>query len=138
MARAAWDGIRQRVYERAHGCCEYCQTCEDNTGQVMQVDHIDPHGSDELKNLCLSCWSCNNSKRRATRVLDTQTGTEVALFNPRTQSWDEHFEWVEEFTRIQGRTATGRATVMRLKMNRPALVVARQRWVGGGYHPPET
>lgn len=103
----------------------------------MQVDHIDPHGSDEPDNLCLSCWSCNNYKRRATRVLDVQTGTEVALFNPRTQPWDEHFEWIEEFTRIQGRTAIGRATIVRLKMNRPALVVARQRWVEGGYHPPE-
>ena len=70
MARATWDGIRQRVYERAHGCCEYCQTCEDHTGQVMQVDHIDPHGSDALENHCFSCWSINNSKRRELAFFD--------------------------------------------------------------------
>ncbi|MEO8391930.1 MAG: HNH endonuclease signature motif containing protein [Chloroflexota bacterium] len=136
MPKALWEEIRQRVYERAGGCCEYCQTCETNTGQTMQVDHIDPHGSDDLENLCLSCWSCNNYKRRATHVFDPQTETEVALFHPRTQFWNEHFEWVEEFTQIQGRTPTGRATIVRLKMNRPVIVVARQRWVEGGYHPP--
>lgn len=102
----------------------------------MQVDHIDPMGSDELENLCLACWNCNNHKRQATEVVDPQTGERTIMFNPRTQIWGEHFEWINSATMIRGLTPVGRATVARLKMNRPVVVVARQRWVEGGYHPP--
>ena len=63
MGELSWNAIKQIVYERANGCCEYCQTCEANSGQTMQVDHIDPRGDDRLENLCLSCWNCNSSKR---------------------------------------------------------------------------
>jgi hypothetical protein len=129
--------LRRQVYERANGCCEYCLTCEINTGQTMQIDHIDPHGSDHLDNLCLSCWNCNNHKRRAVRVNDPETGIVVAVFNPRTHIWAEHFAWVDDATRLQGLTPTGRATITRLKMNRPMLVLARRRWVEAGYHPPK-
>jgi hypothetical protein len=51
---------------------------------------------------------------------------------------DTQFEWVEGGTQVHGLSPIGRATVTRLKMNRPAIVVARQRWAAGGYHPPET
>lgn len=102
----------------------------------MQVDHINPDGGDVPDNLCLSCWNCNNHKRRAVVITDPETNTQVPLFNPRTDAWEDHFEWIEGATQIHGLTAIGRATITRLKMNRPALVIARQRWVSGGYHPP--
>jgi 5-methylcytosine-specific restriction endonuclease McrA len=121
----SWNDIRQKVYERAKGCCEYCRTCEDNTGQTMQVDHIDPDGSDSLDNLCLACWNCNNHKRKATLVKDTASSDMVSLYHPRTQKWTDHFEWIEGATLIHGITSTGRATVARL------------RWGVGGYHPPK-
>jgi 5-methylcytosine-specific restriction endonuclease McrA len=44
MGELSWNALKQIVYERANGCCEYCQTCEANSGQTMQVDHIDPRG----------------------------------------------------------------------------------------------
>ena len=138
MTKASWNALREQVYERANGCCEYCQTCEDNTGQTMQADHIDPNGSDSLDNLCLACWNCNNYKHEATEADDPDTGEKVSLFNPRTQTWTAHFEWINGGTQIRGLTPTGRATLVRLKMNRPAIVVARRRWVEGGYHPPGT
>ena len=102
----------------------------------MHVDHIDPLGADELDNLCLSCWNCNTSKHKATQYLDPLTGGLIPLFNPRQQTWSEHFRWIDNSIRLEGITATGRATVERLKMNRPAIVIARQRWVIGGFHPP--
>jgi hypothetical protein len=46
MGELSWNALKQIVYERASGCCEYCQTCEANSGQTMQVDHIDPQGDD--------------------------------------------------------------------------------------------
>jgi hypothetical protein len=103
----------------------------------MQVDHIDPDGDDGLDNLCLACWNCNNHKRKATLVKDSASGDTVRLYNPRTQSWVDHFEWIEDTTLIHGLTPIGRATIMRLKMNRPSLVIARRRWAEGGYHPPQ-
>lgn len=136
MSELTWNVLRKLVYERASGCCEYCQTCEANTGQTMQVDHIDPHGPDALDNLCLSCWNCNTSKHKAVSAVDPETGNSFLLFNPRTQIWLDHFEWVDEFTRLRGLTPTGRATIERLKINRPAMTVARQRWVLSGFHPP--
>lgn len=136
MSELTWDEIRRLVYERANGCCEYCQTCEVNSGQTMQIDHIIPHGSDNLDNLCLSCWNCNNAKRAALNAIDPRTNQTVALFNPRTQRWQDHFSWIDGGRLIEGITPEGRATVVRLKMNRPAIVIARHRWVQGGYHPP--
>lgn len=138
MSELSWNAIKRLVHERAQGCCEYCQTSEENSGQTMQVDHIDPKRGDALENLCLACWNCNNHKHEATQVTDPQTGDPAPLFNPRMHVWKEHFEWVDGATWIRGLTAVGRATVTRLKMNRPAIVVARQRWAEGGYHPPQT
>jgi len=79
MGEVSWNVLRQIVYERADGCCEYCQTCETNSGQTMQVDHIDPMGDDVLDNLCFSCWNCNSSKHKATLVTDPETGARVPL-----------------------------------------------------------
>lgn len=103
----------------------------------MHVDHIDPQGGDVLENLCLSCWNCNTSKHKVTFGIDPETREQVPLFNPRTQIWTEHFEWIYGGTQAYGKTAIGRATVARLKINRDAIVVARQRWAEGGYHPPK-
>jgi len=133
----SWNTIRQQVYERADGCCEYCQTCEINTGQTMHVDHIDPDSGDILENLCLACWNCNTSKHTATVGIDPITRTEVTLFNPRVQVWHEHFEWTEQSTILLGLTPCGRTTIERLKINRSTIVAARKRWVNAGYHPPD-
>lgn len=137
MPELSWAKIRQAVYDRASGCCEYCQTCEVNIGQTMQVDHIDPLGGDTLDNLALACWSCNNHKRQAITAIDPQTNQTVRLFHPRKDEWKEHFQWSESSIHAHGLTAIGRATIARLKMNRAMIVVARKRWVEGGYHPPE-
>jgi hypothetical protein len=60
----------------------------------------------------------------------------VALLNPRAERWEEHFEWIEDGTIIQGKSPQGRATVMALQMNHPDLVAARRLWVIAGWNPP--
>lgn len=113
MNDLSWSAIKQLVYERANGICEYCQTSDENSGQTMQIDHIDPDGEDILENLCLACWSCNNHKHKATNATDPETGEIVPLFNPRTQRWSEHFEWINSAILMRGLTSTGRATIER-------------------------
>jgi hypothetical protein len=137
MSEPSWNAIRRFVHNRAGGCCEYCQTCEANIGQAMHIEHIDPDGSDSPDNLCLSCASCNLSKAKATSAIDPDTGERAALFNPRKQQWGEHFTWVDNGLRVRGLTSVGRATVERFKMNQDRVLVARRRWIAGGFHPPE-
>ena len=134
----SWSATKRLVHQRAGGCCEYCQTCEDIIGQAMHIEHINPSGGDGLDNLCLSCPSCNLSKAQAVRSIDPETKQEVWLFNPRTQLWNEHFIWSVTTTRLVGLSAIGRATIERLKINQDRVLHARQRWVEAGYHPPAT
>lgn len=137
MAELSWQTIREMVRIRAEGRCEYCLTAEINMGQSLHIEHIHPDGGETLDNLCLACPNCNLSKAAATTAVDPHTNTEVPLFNPREQQWTDHFSWTENFSHISGVTPVGRATVVRLKMNRPRIVLARQRWVQAGLHPVE-
>jgi hypothetical protein len=103
----------------------------------MHVDHIDPGGADTLDNLCLACGNCNLSKAQATTSIDPETGYQVQLFNPRTDVWNDHFEWMPDGIILKGRTSVGRATIERLKINQQRVVDARTLWVFAGLHPPK-
>lgn len=138
MSEQSWAALVRLAHERADYTCEYCQTAQRAIGQAMHVEHINPRGGDNPDNLCLSCPSCNLSKASAVSAPDPLTGQIVPLFNSRTQIWPEHFQWTQNGERIVGLTATGRATIIRLKMNQPRLVEARSVWVRAGIHPPKT
>jgi 5-methylcytosine-specific restriction endonuclease McrA len=131
--------LRAQVFERAKGLCEYCQTAQALVLEI-QIDHIVPQSAGGLtteNNLCLSCTSCNNAKHAYQTGIDPETGEHVPLFNPRLQAWHEHFAWVNNATVLNGLTPIGRATIERLKINRPLVMKARQRWVEAGWHPPK-
>ena len=136
MADLSWAATVRLVHERAGFCCEYCQTCQEIIGQAMHVEHIDPNGSDDPENLCLACANCNLSKAQATTETDPETDEAVQLFNPRQQTWSEHFVWIDDGLRLEGLTPVGRATIVRLKMNMDRIVNARAVWVIAGVHPP--
>ncbi len=132
--------LRRRVRRRARGLCEYCRSCAECTGHEFTLDHIIPEsrgGTDQFENLCWCCFWCNNFKQSRTEAIDRRSGQVVPLFNPRTKSWNEHFRWSHNFTRIVGRTAIGRATITALRLNRPSLVRSRRVWVRHGLHPPD-
>jgi hypothetical protein len=61
----------------------------------------------------------------------------MPLYNPRTQPWREHFGRSVDGSLIDGRTPTGRVTIVALQLNRPMLVAARRRWMRAGWHPQE-
>jgi hypothetical protein len=86
-------------------------------------------------NLALSC-GCNGYKGQRSGARDPQTGRVVRLFNPRRQQWSRHFAWSPDFLLILGRTATGRATVQALRLNRPELLNLRRVLHPLGEHPP--
>lgn len=123
-------GLRDLVEARADGRCEYCRRYQDLIGETFfEVEHIIPRargGPTDPNNLAFACRRCNLLKGDATQALDPRTGRRVPLFNPRHDRWSDHFRRSRDKLRIYGRTATGRATVERLRLNSPAEQHARQ------------
>jgi 5-methylcytosine-specific restriction endonuclease McrA len=131
--------LRARLAAQCGGRCGYCRTDEAVTGVPLVVDHLIPEalgGSTEESNLWLACNQCNLHKGDWITALDPLTEERVPLFDPRRQSWAEHFDWSPEGDQIVGLTSVGRATVLALQLNRPLLVRARRSWVRAGGHPP--
>ena len=131
--------LRSRVAAQARFRCGYCQTQEVVSGIPLTVEHIKPiarGGTDDEKNLWLSCRLCNEAKGTSEEFLDGETGKTVPLFNPRTQLWDEHFVWDSTAVTIIGKTAVGRATIAALSLNNELRVRSRAIWVEAGWHPP--
>jgi len=132
------QALRRLVAERAQERCEYCQTAQAIVVE-MEVDHITPEaagGATDPDNLCLTCVGCNGFKLAFQTGIDPDTGEEVPLFHPRHQHWGEHFGWSEGGAQIVGLTPGGRATIIRLRMNRVRMVAARHLWIEAGWHPP--
>ena len=122
--------IRDEVVGRAGNCCEYCQLPAQLQIGGFEVDHILPRsrgGQTDVANLAWACPHCNARKWAYIDGEDPRSGQAVALFNPRTQAWADHFQWsAQRPFEIEGITAHGRATVVRLQMNHPALVSIRR------------
>tara|TARA_B100000700_G_scaffold268096_1_gene308521 strand:- start:252 stop:473 length:222 start_codon:yes stop_codon:yes gene_type:complete len=69
-------------------------------------------------------------------VIDPETNQVATLFNPRTEDWSNHFEWSEDLIRLEGRFATGKATIAALSLNRPNLIRLREVLKQANAHPP--
>jgi hypothetical protein len=135
------SALRRQVHKMDEGNCAYCRTPERLTVVTFEIDHITPTstgGASTLENLCLSCPTCNRFKSTFQSALDPETGQTVSLFHPRQQDWVKHFTWSEDGARIIGLTATGRATVEALKLNRPRMARLRRLWLRIGEHPQQT
>jgi hypothetical protein len=130
--------IRKQVAELADHRCSYCKS-PSVVGIPMVIDHIVPvvkGGSSHLRNLCLACYRCNEFKGSLLTALDPLTGASTSFFNPRQQTWDEHFTWTQDGLRLIGLTACERAMVDVLHLNHEWIVQARRIWKIAGIHPP--
>lgn len=122
----------QFIAARARHICEYCHAPEAVFNLPFEVEHITPQargGSSNDDNLALSCRSCNLYKSDAVSVFDDATQTDVRLFDPRRDAWDDHFHVNEESGAIEGLTDIGRGTLRRLRINNPAQIAARKQWL---------
>jgi 5-methylcytosine-specific restriction endonuclease McrA len=110
---------RGQVRSRAENRCEYCRLLQDALPvATFHIEHITPKqhgGTDDLSNLALACFHCNQHKGPNLAGIDPQTAQIIPLFDPRTQLWHEHF--AVQGTEIIGLTPTGRTTVRVLAMN---------------------
>jgi hypothetical protein len=139
MARPK-KAVRDLVFRRAQGRCEFCRSPAAFAHQSFSLEHIRPRsrqGNERPGNLALSCQGCNNHKYNQTKARDPVSNEEVRLFNPRRDKWATHFAWTDDATQILGLTAIGRATVEALELNREALINLRGVLVKAGEHPPQ-
>ena len=131
--------LERFVTERSRGQCEYCRCLTQFHSDPFAMEHILPEargGATHESNLALSCLGCNSYKRAFQTGIDPVTEREAPLFHPRQQAWTDHFAWSDDTTQIIGLTATGRASVARLRLNRPGLVNLRAALRRFGVHPP--
>jgi HNH endonuclease len=132
------------VRKRACGQCEYCHSLERTQATPFTIEHLFPRslgGGDEPGNLAIACQRCNLRRYNFITAIDPETGEECSLFNPRSQSWSEHFIWSMDGLRVKGQTPIGRATCQRLDMNDDFhddgfIQRSRSLWVSVGWHPP--
>jgi len=133
--------IKNHVRERARYLCEYCHTSEKWQYVPFTIDHITPlakGGSDELDNLALACFHCNRYKSDRVTAINSKTGTEIPLFNPRHDNWNDHFIWSIDGLRIVPITAIGRVTIELLRLNRERIIPIRADDILVNRHPPSS
>jgi HNH endonuclease len=132
--------LARRVREAARDRCGYCLSPQHLILGRLQIEHLVTRargGRTEEDNLWLSCPLCNNYKGDRITATDPETGETCPLFNPRAQTWSEHFRWNEDALRIIGLTPIGRATVAALHLSDdPDALTVRSYWVLAGWHPP--
>lgn len=131
--------VRRQVRDRAHDRCEYCRYPASFSCAPFVCEHILSRvrgAGNTPAELAWACPACNGHKYAKTHATDPQTGKFVPLFNPRRQRWARHFAWSSDHLRVEGRTASGRATVLALHLNSPALINLRRALLALGEHPP--
>jgi hypothetical protein len=131
--------MRQAVWTRAGGQCEYCRLHQDDAFEGHEPDHViaEQHrGPTHLENLALACWECNRRKGRNVASVDPVSAEIVRLFNPRSDQWQEHFKF--EGLRIMPITAIARATEALLEFNSPEILALRSMLATVGRYPPPT
>lgn len=128
--------LRRLVLGRAKERCEYCRLAQAGQEATFHIDHIIPvaaSGQTVADNLALACVSCSLRKGARMAAIDPETNEEARLFNPRLDLWSAHFNW--EGVSVVGLSATGRATIAALEMNRPIVLAIRAEETIVGRHP---
>ena len=119
--------LRRALRIRAGEKCEYCQLRERHAALRFQQDHViarKHRGANALENLAWACADCNAYKGTDLTGIDPLTGRVERLFNPRTQHWNEHFEWKGPV--LVPKTPEGRVTVVLLQIIRDDRLALRR------------
>ncbi len=128
--------LRLLVIQRAGNRCEYCLVNQEDVLLPHEPDHIiaQQHGgTSEEANLALACLHCNRNKGPNISSIDPLTGKIAALYNPRQEAWQEHFELAG--ANIIPKTPSGRATTQLLKLNTAKRLAVRQNLIDAGRYP---
>jgi hypothetical protein len=128
--------LRWLVAERANNLCEYCLIHEEDTFFGCQVDHIisEKHGGPTTPdNLAYACAFCNRAKGSDIGSIVWSSGQFVRFFNPRSDTWAEHFRL--DGVRIVHRANIGDVTARILELNSLERVLEREALRAIGRYP---
>jgi hypothetical protein len=131
--------LQRKIIDISHDYCEYCLCPADYSIDFFQFDHIIPtclDGQTIFKNIARSCGGCNVYKSDKIHFYDPITNALCPIYNPRLDKWSHHFQWNEDKLRLIGKTATGRATIELLRLNRKGVVNQRSLLKLINIHPP--
>ena len=138
MGKKRVSDLRSRVEIRARGRCEYCRAPQAACGYRFHLEHIVPvaeGGPDGLDKRAFACAACNLAKSDRTSGIDPETRRAVRLFDPRTDVWEEHFQFDIDSAFIVGLTPEGRASIAALDLNAEFRLDARELWLAAGLLP---
>ncbi len=127
--------LKRLVSNRAEGLCEYCLISEEDSGGC-QFDHIISvkHGGETTAdNLAYACLYCNLNKGTDLGSIIWRTGELVRFFNPRLDSWSEHFRL--EGAMINSLTDIGEVTARILQFNSSDRLLERQLLIEVNRYP---
>lgn len=136
MADSISMSLRREVRTRAGARCEYCWMPEAVLLAGCEVDHVisrKHQGITDLSNLALSCARCNRAKGSDVGSISLTTGAFVRLFNPRIDSWHEHFSLAG--ASITSRTVIGEVTARLLHFNNDERLLERALLKRLGQYP---
>ncbi len=125
MAHPKLQIVRKRYAFR----CGYCGVSETDAGGELTVDHFHPvtaGGDDSDANLVYACVRCNQYKG-ALLPEATVFAHERRLLHPLRDDLAAHIREDASSGTLEARTPTGRFHITALRLNRPALIIHRQR-----------
>jgi hypothetical protein len=107
------------------------------TGIRYHLEHVFPEslgGTRDVDNLALACPTCNYKSNHLLGI-DEDGVAGRPLFNPRKDRWHEHFEFDSATLRLKGKTAQGKGTINRFRMNQAVQIEAHRLWMELGLYP---
>jgi hypothetical protein len=137
VSRYISDFLRKLVGERANYHCEYCRLPESSSFFSFHIDHIvslKHGGSTSKENLAFCCQICNLNKGSDIATFLADTEGPVRFFNPRTDSWREHFE-ANDSGLLLAKTLIGESTIKIFKLNHLDSVIERRELIAWGLFP---
>jgi len=136
MSRRINGRLRAEVEFRAGGLCEYCKIAIEDTYFGGEIDHIislKHRGKTISENLALACQTCNRNKGSDIGSIHETTGVLVRFFNPRTDSWNEHFR-IGSDAEILPLTEIGGVTAFIFGFNEPERIAERRGLIEIGHY----
>jgi len=134
MSQYISEAVRRLVAERADHRCEYCRLSAIDSFFAFHIDHIislKHGGTTNAHNLAYACQICNLSKGTDIYTFLNDPSLPVRFFNPRTDTWTEHFE-ADVSGVVIAKTLIGAATLKIFDLNHPESIIERREMIQFG------
>lgn len=94
-------------------------------GEIDHIRSLKHGGITEINNLALACQPCNRNKGSDLGSISKISNTLVRFFNPRIDSWSEHFD-LNSNAEIVALTGIGEVTVRIFGLNNIERIAERK------------